>query len=194
VLCVSAAPQPYKGLHTAVRALSLLRQRFPEARLRIAGAHQRPGLRQSGYVRWLNRLARRSGVAQAIDWLGPLDAAEIARELRAAGAAVIPTHIENCCTTMQETMAVGTPLVASSAGGLPSLARDEESCLFFAPGDAAMCAHQLQRALSDREVALRLSQNARAVAATRNDRAQLVRRQVAIYADVIRAGRGGTAG
>lgn len=192
LFCSSAAHPPYKGLHTVVRVLSLLRQRIPQVRIRIAGMHQRRGLRQDGYICWLNRLARKLGVADAIDWLGPLDAGRMRLELRNAAAAVIPTYIENCCTSMQEVMAVGTPLAASSAGGLPSLAKDEESCLFFAPGDEAMCAMQLERLLTDPALAHRVSQCARTTAEARNDRARIVRRQAEIYAHVIGAGPGDT--
>ncbi len=41
LFCTAAYPVPYKGLHTAVRALAVLRKWKPGVRLRIAGGHQR---------------------------------------------------------------------------------------------------------------------------------------------------------
>ncbi len=185
LFCTSAAHPPYKGLHVAVRALALLKKRIPDVRLRMAGSHQRPGLRQDGYMRWLNGLILKLDLATAITWLGPLQAGQIVVELMQASAVVVPTFIENCCTAMQEGMAVGTPVVASYAGGIPSLGRDEESCLFFSPGDAAMCARQLERLLTDRELSMRLSRASRGLSALRNDKQRIVQRQLNIYEEVI---------
>lgn len=186
IFCSAAYPVPYKGLHVALRALGHLRSRFPEAQLRIAGRHQQSRLRQSGYVAWLNREVRRLNLVNHVVWLGPLTAEQIVSEMRSAGAMVIPTFIENCCTAMQEGMIVGVPLVATYAGGLPSLARDEESCLFFPPGDDVMCAHQLGRLLEDGQMSRRLSKEARRIALARNDRQAVLERQIQIYREVLR--------
>jgi len=80
LFCSAATPAPYKGFHDAIRAIALLSRRFPKIRLRIAGNHQRMGIKQSGYIRWLNRLCEELGVADRIDWLGPLSAGQIVTE------------------------------------------------------------------------------------------------------------------
>jgi glycosyltransferase involved in cell wall biosynthesis len=187
VFCTAAYTSPFKALHVAVRALALLKRRIPGARLRIAGAHQRVGVRQDGYMRWIDRMIRQMGLVDAVEWLGPLDAEQIVAELGNAAAVVIPTFIENCCTAMQEAMAVGTPVVVSYVGGIPSLGKDEESCLFFPPGDEAMCAYQLERVLTDKELALSLSRESRRIGIVRNDRQRVVHRQLEIYRQVLEA-------
>jgi glycosyltransferase involved in cell wall biosynthesis len=189
IFCTAAYTSPFKGLHVAIRALALLRKRIPEARLRIAGAHQRPGIRQEGYMRWINRMIRHLDLDHAVDWMGPLSADQIVAEMKNAGAMVIPTFIENCCTAMQEAMSIGIPVVVSYAGGIPSLAKDEDSCLFFPPGDEAMCAYQLERVLTDKELALRISLESRKIATVRNDRARIVQRQLEIYRQVVEEGK-----
>lgn len=185
IFCSASYTSPFKGLHVAVKALGILRTRIPDARLRIAGAHQRAGIRQDGYMRWVNQLIQQLGLTSAIDWLGPLNAGQIVMELKNAAAVVIPTFIENCCTAMQEAMAIGTPVVVSYAGGIPSLGKDEESCLFFPPGDEAMCAYQLERVMTDKKLAQRLSLESRKVAVVRNDRQRIVQRQLEIYQQVL---------
>lgn len=185
IFCLTAYSSPFKGLHIATRAVAKLKNRFPGIRLRIAGIQQREGIHQDGYIAWLIREIRRLGLESAVEWLGPLDASGITREMCRAGAMLIPTYIENCCTTMQEAMMVGTPVVATYTGGLPTLARDEESALFFPPGDAAMCAFQLERVLTDVELCLRLSNEAKKISLQRNDRTRIVQRQLAIYRQVL---------
>jgi glycosyltransferase involved in cell wall biosynthesis len=190
VFCSVAYTSAFKGLHVAVRALHLLQGRLPEARLRIAGVHPRSGLRQDGYTRWLDRQIRDLDLEDSVDWLGSLNAEQIVQELQGAAVAVIPSFMENCCTSMQEAMAVGTPVVASQAGGMPSLGQDGHSCLFFPPGDEALCAYQMERVMTDGDLALRLSWASRSLAEVRNDRQRIVQRQLEIYEQVLAADKG----
>jgi len=185
VFCTAAYTSPFKGLHVAIRALASVRMRIPDVRLRIAGPHQRPGIRQDGYIRWINRLIRQLGLVDAIEWLGPLNAEQLVGQLRAAAAVVIPTFIETYCVVFAEAMSIGTPVVVSYAGGTSSLGKDEDSCLFFAPGDAAMCAYQLERLLTDGELALRLSRESLKIAKVRSDHQQIVQRQLEIYRQIL---------
>ena len=190
LFCSAAYALPFKGLHVAIRAAALLKRNLPNVELRIAGGHRRPGLRKQGYVAWLEQQSRRLGIAENVTWLGSLSSGQIYRELNTASAMILPSYMENCSTSMQEAMIAGIPIVASYSGGLPSLARDEESALFFTPGDEAMCAYQLERVLSNRELALRLSKNAMKIARERNDPETIGSRQLEIYRQVIDDARG----
>ncbi|MDR3414061.1 MAG: glycosyltransferase family 4 protein [Formivibrio sp.] len=184
LFCSASGPVPYKGLHVAVRALARLRKRIPGARLRIAGSHQRVGIRQEGYIRWLNRMIPQLGLTDAVEWLGPLNAEQIVTELQTAAAMVIPTFIETYCVAFVEAMAIGTPVVVSYVGGVPSLGKDEETCLFFPAGDEAMCAYQLERVLTDESLAISLSRESRKIALVRNDHSRIVQRQLDIYREI----------
>ena len=185
IFCSAAYPSPFKGLHIAVRSVAILKKVFPNIRLRIAGAHQRSGIRRDGYITWLVRETKRLGIYPNVEWLGPLDASEIIDALQSASVVLIPTYIENCCNAMQEAMMVGTPVVTSYTGGLPSLAKDEESALFFPVGDEAMCAYQLGRVLTDPTLAVRLSTKGRKTAIERNDPEKIVMHQLKIYGQII---------
>jgi glycosyltransferase involved in cell wall biosynthesis len=185
IFCSAAYSAPFKGLHVAVRAVAILKNIFPNIRLRIAGAQPRTGIRRDGYDAWLIREIKLLGVNSNVEWLGALNANGIVDEMNAASAVLIPTYIENCCNAMQEAMMVGTPVVATFTGGLPSLANHEDSALFFPIGDEAMCARQLERVLTEREFAMRLSKKAREIGTTRNDPEDVVRHQLHIYRQVI---------
>jgi glycosyltransferase involved in cell wall biosynthesis len=186
IFCTAAYPAPFKGLHVAARALSIMKKRIPSIQLRIAGAHQRKGLHQDGYIAWVNREIFRLGIEENVTWLGPLSAPQIIDELLASSAAVIPSFIEGYCLGLAEAMMVGTPAVASFVGGIPCIARDDESALFFPPGDAAMCAHQLMKVISNNNLAIRLSQTGRTLALTRNNREAIQRTQMAIYRRIVK--------
>jgi glycosyltransferase involved in cell wall biosynthesis len=171
----------YKGLHVLLRAIATLKSAYPQIVLKIAGDQLRKGIRRSGYARWLQREARRLGIENNIRWLGPLDAEGIIREFYQASAVVIPSFAETYCIALAEAMLIGVPAVVSYAGAMPELARDEESALFFPPGDEIACARQLDRILRSCELASRLSQNARRISLLRSDSDAIVNQQIKIY-------------
>jgi len=181
----AAYAAPFKGLHTALNALAILKQRFTNIQLRIAGAIQKVGIRQDGYVQWLNRLVRKLDIDKNVKWLGALSADGVVSEISSCAAMVIPSFIESYSMTMQEAMYLGVPVVASYVGGLPSLAKDEESALFFPAGDAEMCAYQLERLLIDPGLAERIGKRAREEVLFRNEPERIVRNQIEIYRQVL---------
>jgi glycosyltransferase involved in cell wall biosynthesis len=186
VFCSSANPFPYKGLHVAVRAIALLKKTFPAIQLRIAGYHRTSGFRQDGYIAWVDREIRRLGLQQNVVWLGPLDADQIVAELVSSSAMVVPSYVESYCVALCEAMMVGVPTVASFNGGTAYLTKNEESSLHFLPGEVEMCAHQLSRLLTDRALAVRVSENAYKAAVARNDPNRLVCHQIEIYRSVLK--------
>ncbi len=186
IFCSSAYSAPFKGVHDAVRALALLKGRVPGARLRIAGAQERAtGIRRDGYTAWVNRLARSLHVADSIDWLGALTADDIVTELQQCGAVVMPSHCESYCMALAEALYLGAPVVTAHTGGSDWLAHDEESALFYSPGDATACARQLERALTNAALASRLSASARSQAVTRNDLDAIVEAQLQRYRSIL---------
>ncbi|MHB9031104.1 MAG: hypothetical protein ACYC9O_20240, partial [Candidatus Latescibacterota bacterium] len=62
VFCLAKYSAPFKGLHVAIRAVSLLRKRFSDIELRIAGVHPRSGIRRDGYISWIDREIDRLGL------------------------------------------------------------------------------------------------------------------------------------
>ena len=185
VFCSAAYSVPFKGVHDAVRALAVLTRRLPHARLRVAGPPLPVETRRDGYAAWMHRLAASLGVADRIDWLGPLSAADVVAELQACSAMVMPSHCESYGMAMAEALYLGVPVVSAHAGGADWLARDGESALFFSAGDEAMCSYQLERVLTDRRLALALSRNARSAALTRNDLSSVVAGQLQRYRSVL---------
>lgn len=185
IFCTAAYPAAFKGLHVAVRAVAILKKRIPTIQLRIAGAHQGKGFRQDGYIVWVNSEIIRLGIEGNVNWLGPLPAPQIIIELLGCSAVVIPSFIEGYCLGLAEAMMVGTPAVAAYSGGIPCIASDDETALFFPPGDAAMCAHQLEKVVSNSQLATRLSQASRDLTLARNNREKIVEKQLEIYRAIL---------
>lgn len=169
----------YKGLHVLVDSLAILKNTYPNIKLVIAGAIS-TGLRTDGYTKWLIRKIKRLGLTEDIKWLGPLTAKEIVNQLHDANASIIPSFVESFCMTLEESLFTGTPTVASFSGAMPELAVNEESALFFPPGDFVMCARCIERILTDIKLASNLSYNSYN-AKRKEDSALTVKKQLDIY-------------
>lgn len=155
-----------KGLGTLLRAIALLCEGpAPEVRLRFAGL----SLDGSEGGRAATREIRRLGLSGSVTSLGRLGPEGLARELLAASVFALPTHTDNGSNSLSEAMTVGTPCVASAVGGIPTTARDGTEALLVQDGDPYALAGSILRLLEDRELAARLSSNARATALKRHD-------------------------
>ncbi len=108
----------------------------------------------------LERRAAGLGVAARVHFAGssptPGDAIE------QADLVVIPSRSEACPNVLLESMALGTPVVATRVGGVPELCRDGDEALLVPRGDAAALAAAIERALAGPALAQRLAQRARA--------------------------------
>jgi glycosyltransferase involved in cell wall biosynthesis len=184
IFCTAAYSSPFKGLHNAIRAIVILKQRYPDIQLRIAGAHQRTGMRRDGYIAWICNEIKRAGIESNVVWLGALSADQLVDHLLKCSAMVLPTYIESYCLALAEAMLLGVPTVVSYTGGTSWLAKDEVSALFFPPGDEEMCAFQLERVIEDKLLSNQLSMNARMSALQRHNPQAVVMNQLEIYRQV----------
>ena len=109
LLATVGALIPRKGQQLAIRALA----RIPGARLALVGT----GPDQAT----LELLARDSGMADRVHFLGSLDHALLPAVLSAADAMVLPSASEGLANAWVEALACGCPLVISDAGGAREL-------------------------------------------------------------------------
>lgn len=170
---------PYKGIDTLLDAVAILTHRFPDVCLRIGG-----NIPNRGYGGELRRKARTLGMEDRVEFLGWLPAEKIADELTRAHVFVIPSFIENSPNSLAEAQLVGTPVVASSAGGIPSMVSNNETGLLFPPGDVAVLAMQIGIMFDGNDLALQCSEQARQAAFTRHDEATVVSSFIHAYDEI----------
>jgi glycosyltransferase involved in cell wall biosynthesis len=94
----------------------------------------------------------------------------VLRLFRAADCSLLSSAWENLPHAALESLAVGTPVIATAVGGVPELVTDEENGLLVPPGDPQALAAAIQRFFRDEALRTRLSERARAsVAASSED-------------------------
>jgi glycosyltransferase involved in cell wall biosynthesis len=181
----SSLGHPYKGIHVLIRTVGILKKKFPKIQLRIGGQHTKPGIKRSGYERWLRNMIDAFQLTENVSWLGPLEAVDLIGELHRASVFVQPSYVESYSLALSEALYIGTPCVVAYAGAMPELAQDNHSALFFSPGDHVSCANKICKILYDPAVAVQLSKAARKDAYIRNELNSIVDNQINIYKKIL---------
>ena len=118
---------PLKGVHQIVRALTIIKQQFPNVCLRIAGKNVlgklsiKERLKMSGYDVFLRSLIYKLNLQDNIQFLGALPAEEIKKELLSCNTFVLASSIENSPNSLAEAQILGVPIACSDFGGVASM-------------------------------------------------------------------------
>jgi glycosyltransferase involved in cell wall biosynthesis len=167
-IMVTNARAPMRGFETVLDAVAVLRQSYPDIRVRLAAGIA------GRYGSFLRRRIDRLGLSDRVELLGWLDGEQLAAALVKSHCYVMASHVENSPNSLCEAQLVGMPCVASYAGGISSLLEHGRTGLFFPVGDGAVLAHRLRTIFQDDSLAQRLGAAARAEAAQRHDPKRVV--------------------
>jgi glycosyltransferase involved in cell wall biosynthesis len=105
----------------------------------------------------------------------------------AADAFVLTSDWEGLPLAILEALALGTPVVATSVGGIPGAVRHEETGLLVPPRDPRALAAALERLLDEPGLAGRLAAAGRELAAAEYSEATMVGRYVELYSELAAA-------
>jgi glycosyltransferase involved in cell wall biosynthesis len=94
--------------------------------------------------------------------LGSQSRPRVLELLAAADAMVLPSRWENLPHTVLESLAVGTPVIASDVGGVPEMITDGENGLLVPPGDVRALTAAITSFRDDAALRTRLRTGARA--------------------------------
>jgi glycosyltransferase involved in cell wall biosynthesis len=135
---------PGKGVFTLLEAMRFVLQRFPDARLVIAGGGDPSKVEQ--------RIAE-LGIAPAVELAGYVENERLLRMMYAADIVTMPSqHHEPLGRPLLEAIAVDRPIVATSTGGTPELLTHGCNGLLVEPLSVGSLAEGLQAALGDDEL------------------------------------------
>ena len=140
--------EPIYDIPTAIRAFAIVRQRFPAARLTVAGSG--PELDR------LRALAGELGLEGCVDFCGRLDNAEIPALYASADCMLNPSTVDNMPISILESFASGVPVVSTDAGGIPDLVDNGVSGLLVPVGDVDAMAREVLRVLGDQSLSAAL--------------------------------------
>lgn len=132
--------EPVKGVDVLLDAFERLRSADRAVRLALVG---------DGSLRSeLEAQAARRGVAERVHFVGRVAHDQLGGWFRAADATVLPSRSEGMPNVLLESLACGTPWVASAVGGVPEIAGHAAARL-VPPDDASALAEAIGGLLDD---------------------------------------------
>lgn len=137
-----------KGLDVLIEAFAALRQSRPDACLCLVG--------EGPELACIREQVEQAGLSDAVRFAGAVAHEELVHWYRAADATVLPSLSEGIPNVLLESIACGTPFVASRVGGIPEIA-DAALDRLVPPGSPAPLAAALTDILNTRGRAVRMT-------------------------------------
>jgi len=131
--------EPLKGIDTLLKAISQLKQadilQICPHYLYIIGGNPDPDqVNMNKEMQRLQNLCKKMGLDDLVLFLGKRDQDSLQYYYSAAEMLVMPSHYESFGMVALESMACGTPVIATQVGGLQHLVRDQKTG-FVIPND-----------------------------------------------------------
>ncbi len=180
---------PHKGTHYLIKALALVKPRYPDIMLYISGDNpikksKRHG-KLRGYSKFVSDLIHKFDLTKNIKYTGRLSAHEMAERLQAANICIVPSAIENAANAIAEAMVVGTPIIASYVGGTPEMLEEGKLGYLYPYDEAEMLAARIDSVFSNIREAAEKSKAGKMVARERHNSDKLVKGQIDMYEQVL---------
>jgi len=167
---------PYKGIDVLLNAVARLQIRFPDVSLHIGG-----NIPFSGFGAYLRNMADELGIRNKVTFLGKLDALQIVGELEGAHVFVLPSFLENSPNSLAEAQLIGTPIVATNAGGVSSMLDDGKTGLLCPVNDDKIMADKICRFFDDDLLAQTCSDQSRLVSRERHNSPNIINSLLDVY-------------
>ena len=160
---VSQASYPIKGFHLLVHALNIIKQRYPDVKVRVAGANLSDDnwIKGSCYALYIQKLIRKYNLKENIVFIGPQQAENMKQELLKTNVFVSPSTIENSPNSLGEGMILGVPCISSDVGGVTNLLIHNEEGYVYPLDEYYMLAYYIMDIFENSEKATSMGMKAR---------------------------------
>jgi glycosyltransferase involved in cell wall biosynthesis len=163
----------------ALEALALARMQVPDLTLRMAG--NVPNL----VGKQLSDIIERHNLGDSVQILGHLCQEQLLKEYQQAEILLLTSELETSPMAIQQAMAAGKAVVATSVGGVPDLVQDEYTGLLAESGNATSIAQGLIRVALNDVLRMQLGREARAYARTHFRARSVAYRTYEVYKHIL---------
>ncbi len=157
-------PCPYaiKGTHILLKAVALLKNRYPDISVVIPSKGDGKGNIQiiNGYTKYINKLIRELDLIGNVRFVGTLNESEMLENMKKSHAVAVPSAIEGTSLVLREAMYVGVPCVASFRGGMADFIKDKENGFLYDFSEYSYLANRIDKLFSNDELAKEFSKTA----------------------------------
>ncbi len=165
IMC-NAAGFAYKGFHELLKALLIVKQKYPDVKVYVPGrvlSVKKRGLSRQkvpGYWVYISDFIRKNCLEENVIFTGYLNRSQMAEKLSKVHVFALPSTIENHSSSLKEAMAVGTPSVASIVGGIPEYFEFAQCGYLYRNGEYECLAYYICKLFEDEQMCKYVSENA----------------------------------
>lgn len=128
-----------KGVMELLQAFTAIAERFSEYQLVIAGS--------GVMLDMMLQSIQQQGIAEKVMLLGNVAHNELPALMQYASLVVLPSYHEGVPNVLLESMAAGTPVVATAVGGIPEIVEQDVTGILVPSAEPVMLAEALKQAL-----------------------------------------------
>jgi len=186
VLFVGRFDEP-KGGDVVIKAFNRVAKLNKQVQLVFAGPDR--GVRLGDDVvslkDYIDTTIEDTAIKERIRYLGVVTRDKVNELRHESHVTIIASRWENFPYTVTEALVAGCPTIATNCGGIPEIIKDNETGLLFGSGDEIELANKISLLLSDDELAIRLSGNARKDITFRLDQVKIAKQNIEYYSRVV---------
>lgn len=189
---VSQASQPLKGFHMLLKALPIVKIKYPDVMVYVGGydvtnkVSIKNKLKLSGYGKYLNNLIMKNNLTENIIFLGELGQEDVINYMLKSNVFILPSKIENSSNSLCEAMLLGVPSIVSFTGGTPDMLENNKEGLVYSYDDYEILANYIINIFRDDNLCKTFSSNSKKRAKERHDLDKNIKELINIYLDIYR--------
>lgn len=171
---ISQADYPIKGLHQLFKAAYILRDKYADLKIYVAGPDKfckkttrggwygklPPSMRRDSYENYLYKLAKKYRLLDRIIFEGELDAYEMRARYLKSHVFVNPSIIENSPNSVSEAKILGVPCICSYVGGVPDKIEEGKTGFLYPWDKPIVLAYYIQYIFENDAEVIKLSKEA----------------------------------
>lgn len=187
-ILTGAAHYSLKGLHILVKALAIVKQKYPDVKLMIPGGGKAENGRltkPTSYTRYIEKMIVELGLENNVVFAGNLSAEQVAERLCKSHLCVVPSAIEGASATLCEAMYIGTPSICAHRGGMVDLLIDGECGFTYDFPEYPLLAQRIIQLFEDDTLCQKFSELEKKRAFERHNREKNTKRMLEVYEEVL---------
>ena len=187
---LSQGNYPLKGLHYVLEALPQICEKYPAAKLYVAGdkitAYEsiKEKIKIGSYGKFCLSLIRKYHLQDKVVFLGRLNSEKMCGQYLKSHVFLSASSMENSSNSLGEAMLLGMPVVSSEVGGIPGMLTHEKEGLMYPAGDIQALAEAVCRIFAEEDAACALGERARERALKTHDAETNFNRLLEIYREL----------
>ena len=174
---------PLKGLHKLIEAAALLKDKYPDIKIKVPGMAGKDGnvIVTTAYTRYLYKLIKKLGMVGHVEFLGKQTTGQMIENAQKAHIAVIPSAIEGASLVLREAMFLGCPCISSFRGGMADFITDKIDGFVYDFPEHTVLAARIEQLFESDELCKTISENGKKKAEKAHERKNNVSAYVNMY-------------